>query len=174
MIVRESNEDYVRLREQLARAVRRVCPGWLHDRSEDIIQAAMIRVMEVRRKSDGDREFTSAYLWKVAYSALIDEIRRLRRRPETPLEEEESYDMFPGGSPNPERMLNSAEMGRGIRECLDRLILPRRRAVTLHLLGHSVPEAARILDWNPKRTENLVYRGLDNLRDCLRSKGLAP
>ena len=48
----------------------------------------------------------------------------------------------------------------------------RRLAVTLHLQGHSVPEAARLLDWAVKRTENLVYRGLADLRECLTAKGI--
>jgi RNA polymerase sigma-70 factor (ECF subfamily) len=46
--------------------------------------------------------------------------------------------------------------------------------VTLYLQGHSVPDAARILDWPAKRTENLVYRGLADLRACLSNKGLRP
>jgi len=36
----------------------------------------------------------------------------------------------------------------------------RRLAVALHLQGHTVAEAARLLDLSFKRTENLVYRGL--------------
>ena len=47
-------------------------------------------------------------------------------------------------------------------------------AVTLYLQGHSVPEAARVLDWPAKRTENLVYRGLADLRECLMKKGIQP
>ena len=50
----------------------------------------------------------------------------------------------------------------------------RRLAVTLHLQGHSVPDAARVLDWPVKRTENLVYRGMADLRECLMSKGIEP
>jgi RNA polymerase sigma-70 factor (ECF subfamily) len=50
----------------------------------------------------------------------------------------------------------------------------RRLAVTLYLQGHTVPEAARILDWSGKRTENLVYRGLADLRECLMAKGMRP
>jgi RNA polymerase sigma-70 factor (ECF subfamily) len=50
----------------------------------------------------------------------------------------------------------------------------RRLAVTLHLQGHTVPEAARILDWAAKQTENLVYRGLADLRACLMAKGIRP
>ena len=35
-------------------------------------------------------------------------------------------------------------------------------------------EAAGILDWSAKRVENLVYRGLADLRDCLAAKGFKP
>ena len=55
-----------------------------------------------------------------------------------------------------------------------RLVLPRRLAVTLHLQGHTVPEAGSLLGWNAKRAENLVYRGLADLRDCLAGKGVRP
>ena len=44
----------------------------------------------------------------------------------------------------------------------------------LHLQGHSVPDAARLLGWPAKRTENLVYRGLADLRRCLIAKGHTP
>jgi RNA polymerase sigma-70 factor (ECF subfamily) len=50
----------------------------------------------------------------------------------------------------------------------------RRLAVTLYLQGHTVAEAASILEWPFKRTENLIYRGLADLRACLRCKGLRP
>ena len=54
------------------------------------------------------------------------------------------------------------------------LVRPRRLAVALYLQGHSVPEAAKLLEWGNKRTENLVYRGLADLRECLAKKGLKP
>ena len=57
---------------------------------------------------------------------------------------------------------------------LQELSEDRRRAVTLYLQGHSIPEAARILEWDVKRTENLVYRGLADLRTCLLRKGHRP
>jgi RNA polymerase sigma-70 factor (ECF subfamily) len=46
--------------------------------------------------------------------------------------------------------------------------------VTLHLQGYSVAEAAALLAFGLKQTENLVYRGLADLRRCLAAKGLAP
>jgi RNA polymerase sigma-70 factor (ECF subfamily) len=163
------------LRAVLQRAVRRVCPRWLRDRSEDLVQVAMMKVLEARRRNEGLGAVPSSYLYKVAYTTLIDEIRRLRRRPEIPLEE------GPGDGPpvaaadgNPEERLAAAEVGQAIEECLSSLAEPRRLAVTLHLQGHTVPQAAALLGWDAKRTENLVYRGVADLRRCLESKGVTP
>jgi RNA polymerase sigma-70 factor (ECF subfamily) len=169
-----SDEECERLRGQLERAVHRVCPRWLADGSEDLVQAAMMKVMEIQRRSEEDREFKASYLWKVAHSALVDEIRRHRRRREAPLED----DGLDGGpatvSPGPDRRTAAREVARGIAECLARLVRPRRLAVVLYLQGHSVPEAAELLSWGNKRTENLVYRGLADLRECLDQKGMKP
>jgi RNA polymerase sigma-70 factor (ECF subfamily) len=104
---------------------------------------------------------------------LIDEIRRMRRRRESPLEDGEPVAAEQVDS-NPEASATGREIGHGILDCLARLARERRLGVTLHLQGHSAPEAARILDWNTKKAENLIYRGLADLRDCLAAKGLRP
>ena len=48
----------------------------------------------------------------------------------------------------------------------------RRRAVELHLQGLTVPEISDLLAWSEARTRNLVYRGLDDLRQALRREGI--
>lgn len=169
--------DYTRLRQDLARAVARSCPGWIADRRDDLVQAAVMRVMHImsreRPAGEGNPVLSTSYLYKVAYSALVDEIRRVRRRRETDLEDE-AVAPIAIAKDNPERTAASREAGRGIRDCLGQMKRERRLAVTLHLQGHSVPEAARILEWAAKRTENLVYRGLADLRECLMAKGIRP
>jgi len=40
-------------------------------------------------------------------------------------------------------------------------------AVTLHLSGLRIPEVARAAGWSDKAAENLIYRGLDDLRALL-------
>jgi RNA polymerase sigma-70 factor (ECF subfamily) len=155
--------------------MRRVCPGWLADRREDLVQIATMRVLEARRSSEGNLEVAASYLYRVAYTTLIDEIRRLRRRPEVPLEDAEGADLpIPATTPGPERGYAAREIGRAIRDCLLLLLQPRRLAVTLHLQGHAVPEAAALLGWTAKRTDNLIYRGLSDLRRCLQGKGVTP
>ena len=166
--------DLVALRDDLKRAVAQTCPRWMSDRSEDIIQVALMRVVEIYRKREGNAEFSSFYLRKAAYSAVIDEIRRLRRRQEVPLEDESSETRYDpaADSPDPERVTVSRELGRAIQDCLRGLVKPRQLAVTLNLQGHSVPEIGRLMSWSTKKAENLVYRGMADLRGCLDGKGV--
>jgi len=169
--------DYAQLHRDLVRAVDRVCPRWMADRADDLVQVALMRVMEVQRKREGTAELSAFYLKKVAYSAMIDEIRRLRRRQEVSLEgggdEEEPVAYDPAaGDPDPERASAGRQIGRAIRDCLGRLVAPRRHAVALNLQGHSVPEIGRLMGWTGKKAENLVYRGMSDLRGCLGEKGI--
>ena len=174
----DSPMDYAQLHRDLVRAVDRVCPRWMADRADDLVQVALMRVMEIQRKKEGTAELSGFYLKKVAYSAMIDEIRRLRRRQEVSLEgggedEEEAVVYDPAApTPDPERASAGRQIGRAIRDCLGRMVPPRRHAVTLNLQGHSVPEIGRLLGWTTKKAENLVYRGMSDLRGCLDGKGI--
>jgi RNA polymerase sigma-70 factor, ECF subfamily len=167
-----SSQDLVTLRAELTRAVARVCPRWLADRAEDLVQVTLMRVLDVAGRREGNTAFSSFYLRKAAYSAVVDEIRRLRRRQEISLDEGNTDFDRAAGDPDPERVTAAKETGQAIRDCLGRLIRPRRLAVTLHLQGHGVTEIGRLLGWSAKKAENLVYRGLADLRNCLSAKGM--
>ena len=176
------DDPYARLREDLEKAVRRVCPAWLADKAQDLVQVSMMRLLDRQRREneqgEGKAPWSASYLYRVAHSVLVDEIRARRRRPEVALEDEDrSEDANPSlvsSAPDPEQRTRAAEIGRALRECLGRLVDDRRRAVSLNLAGHSVPETARLLGFAAKRAENLVYRGLADLRGCLGKKGWAP
>lgn len=166
--------DYFRLRADLARVVAHLCPAWLANQADDLVQVVLIRVVEMQKKREGTGEFSTFYLRKAAHNALVDEIRRLRRRQEVPLSGE-TEDAGPVAmQPDPERQSAGRQLGRAIRDCLQTLVRPRRLAVVLNLQGHSVPEVGRLLRWTAKRAENLVYRGLADLRGCLERRGVAP
>lgn len=170
--------DYSKLREDLERVVARLCPSWLYGQRDDLVQAAVMRVMQIVNADasgrEGNRPLAPFYLYKVAHSALVDEIRRVRRRHEAALDDTENVTAQTPAHLNPERIAASHQIGRGIQDCLTQMSRERRLAVTLYLQGHTVPEASRILDWSAKRTENLVYRGLAELRECLKLKGMQP
>lgn len=168
-------EEYAELREEIVRAVRSICPRWLADRAEDLVQAALLRIFELRQRSEQRQELSTFYLKRVAYSALVDEIRRLERRRETSIENEDGEPLpLAATTPDPEKARTGREIGQGIRDCLAALLRPRQLAVTLYLQDVSVVEAARLLGWDLKQTQNLVYRGLGDLRSCLKQKGFHP
>jgi len=171
----KSSPDYNEIYARLEKSVRRACPDWLKAQEDDLVQNAMMRVWDIIEKSEGKQELPSSYLWRVAQSAMIDEIRKQRRRQEVSLTDEEGGEVEPPTEvADPEHLALTRQLGDGIKGCLANLMGSRRSAVVLSIQGHSVPEAARLLEWTVKKTENLVYRGLRELRECLVSKGLKP
>jgi RNA polymerase sigma-70 factor (ECF subfamily) len=170
----EQDEWIEGLSRRVATAVRRHCPAWLASQTDDIAQNVLLKLIKYREKHDGKPTFSSVYVEKAASGAVVDEIRRACRRREGAMADTEKADTMESGTPGPERDSSSREIGLGIVDCLNRLIEPRRVAVTLYLNGCSVPEASRRLSWSLRRTESLVYRGLADLRGCLERKGLRP
>jgi len=161
------------LMQRVRAAVRRSCPGYLASQADDIAQDVLVQLLRKLRRTEGTATFSSMYLLKAAHGATVDEIRRRIRRREYGASEdhmeERAYDR-----PDPEQRAVGRSLGREIRRCLERLVVSRRVAVTLYLLGCPVPEIAERLDCPPKSADNRVYRGLKNLRDCLETKGLTP
>lgn len=131
-----------------------------------------MRVLAMPAYTHDPERLTPAYLDRVAYGCTIDEIRRRRAR--TAEVEDPAAERADEKVCDPERRAEADQIGRGIFDCLDTLVPPRRRAVTLHLVGHTAPQIGNLLGWSVKKTESLIYRGLTNLRRCLENKGLTP
>ncbi|MCB9669284.1 MAG: RNA polymerase sigma factor [Alphaproteobacteria bacterium] len=158
------------LRARLAAAVRRVCPAWMRDEEDDLTQMALMRLL----RAGVPEQLTGTYLSKVAYSAVIDEIRRKKRRQEvgmTPSVDERMADSKVLG---PEQLARAGQIGQAVVEAVSELAPDRRRAVTLYLQGYPVPEIAEFLEWDRKKASNAVYRGLTDLREALKARGIDP
>ncbi|MBI4914340.1 MAG: RNA polymerase sigma factor [Acidobacteria bacterium] len=169
-----ASADWERLKGVIERAVTRVCPRRLTAHRDDIVQAALLRVLDVLGRGEHAGIRTSSYLWQVAYTVTVDELRRVARRREVSLEEGDVIAMPVRRVPDPERIAEGIEAGEAIRACLQALARPRRLAVALHLYGFAAAEASRTLGWDLKQVHNLTYRGLADLRRCLASKGVTP
>lgn len=162
------------IRRRILITVRHACPGWMADDAEDVAQNALIKVCQIlEREGDRKRDLPPSYLWKVACSATVDAIRsrRSRRLEEVSMDGATDPCLVRTEDPDPERQTAAAEAGRAIVDCLQRLVAPRRLAAMLHLQGHTVPEAAKLMHWTEAKANNLVYRGIADLRRCLAGKG---
>ena len=173
-----SDAEVTRLQRKLEKAVASVCPAHLADRREDLVQDALIKVIQILRDRPAGTELNATYLWRTAYCALVDELRVLRRRAEVPLGDGDEDDgpaiSLVSPAPGPGRAGTGAEIRRAIAHCLERLVESRRLAVVLYLQGESAAEAGEILGWAKKRIYNLTFRGLQDLRECLKGQGVTP
>src|SRR5690606_23255558 len=110
----------------------------------------------------------------VTYTATLDEVRRLAVRPRLAVTQAETDEAVHAEELDPSRSVEARQTVDAIQNCLALLLPTRRKAVVLYLEGHTVPEAAERLGWSTKRTENLVYRGLADLRRALSMRGFGP
>jgi RNA polymerase sigma-70 factor (ECF subfamily) len=157
------------IRRSLERAVARLCPRWLHGEREDLVQNSMVRILE-RTRNGGSSDFNATYLWKTAHTVVLDEVRRVRWKYERALTDDTADPRTPEAE-DPQSRALGRELVRAVRDCLLGLSDDRRRAVQLRLAGMRYAEVARSLDFDEKRAANLVFRGFEDLRACLRGKG---
>lgn len=166
----EQLKEQAALRAELCAAVRRCCPPWLAAESDDLVQEAMLRLWRLQQNAVEQQPLSYAYLKRTAVSVLIDEIRRRKRRRESSATDlEMELDDHTGTSTAPDSAIAAA-----IQRCLHRQGTQRQQALTLYLLGHSVKESAMLIGAKAKAIENLVYRGLAHLRECLQEQGMEP
>jgi DNA-directed RNA polymerase specialized sigma24 family protein len=159
------------LRRTLLAAARRSCPSWMRGQLEDIVQTAMTRVLS---RSMPVGSLPASYFHRMGYTAVVDEMRRQFRRREVAVGDRNELDRLPQAVDDRPSPGTDVETGRAIWDCMARLIPPRRCAVAFHLQGYSAPETARQLGWTAKKTGHLVQRGLRDLRECLKKKGIEP
>jgi RNA polymerase sigma-70 factor (ECF subfamily) len=149
--------------------VARVCPPDLAGQRDDLVQTAVLRILEIERRGEAAVPRAASYLWRVAFSVIADEMRRRRRSLVVPASADER-----GAPPDRGSPARQPELARAIEACLERLVEARRLAVLLWLQGFQAPDATRVLRWPLKRVRNATFRGLSDLRACLRAKGVEP
>jgi len=155
----------------LRSAVRRLCPATLGVRAEEIEQDARIRLWQALKR-ERKIDDPASYLYRIAATAAIDAVRRVRARRELQMEPEAGdqpgpADVAVSPSPTPEELTAGREITDRIAAALARLPDNRRRAVGLHLRGYTSTEIASLLGWTEPKARNLTHRGLKDLRELL-------
>ncbi len=156
--------------------IARLCPNDLGIQASDIEQEARLRLwralLSERKISD-----LGSYIYKIAATATIDAIRRVKARREEqlrPAEEKEEEPILLVSSPenSRERLAERQQISAKIRQALERLPDNRRRAVSLNLRGMTSQEIGDVMGWNEPKARNLTYRGLKDLGHELRAEGI--
>lgn len=157
-------------------AVARVCRGPLGLQRDEIEQDARIRLWRALRRETPIVD-VRRYLHRIVATVAIDAMRQIRSRREAPLDlpdvDGEDRATLAGGihrGPSPERIASGRELAGVVRRVLAELPANRRRAVGLHLQGFTTEEIAALERWSEAKARNLVYRGLGELREKLRTE----
>jgi len=167
--VHEGSTSLEGLHARIMVALTRSTPAGIRSSIDDMAQAAVIKLMRQGRTEDELAQLRPSYLWRVVHSEIMDELRRCRRRAETGLEDVAG--LADVNNPGVERTVVGKRTGDDIRSCLGLLVDSRRRVVALYLMGHKVREIAELLGISRKQAENLVFRGVRDLRRHLRERG---
>jgi RNA polymerase sigma-70 factor (ECF subfamily) len=129
--------------------IRRLCIRMTGDehRGEDLAQEALVRVFAKRTDYRQGGKF-STWLWRIALNLCHDEARRVNRRGEFPLEEDQDDgSRLRAFEPNPAERLLEQERAEQVREAL--MTLPETHRAVLVLReyeGLKLREIAEALD----------------------------
>jgi RNA polymerase sigma-70 factor (ECF subfamily) len=169
-------EEYGRL---LRHMIIRVCPKEMGLQYDEIEQDARLRLW---RALESEREIRdpASYLYRIATTATLDAIRRVRRKREEQMiaDDQHREDMI---APHmlmtdparaPDRVAERLQLIDKVKEAMQRLPDRRRTAVGLHLEGLTTQEIADLLGWSEPKARNLVYRGLNDVRLFLKEAGI--
>lgn len=179
----ETDSRFTHLLEQyeqvLRQAVARFCPRDVGLQIDEIEQEVRIRLWRALKSEREIRE-PASYLYRIAATATIDAVRRVKARREESLyfssaEEEAEEELRPlAANPDdlPDRIAAQKQTMQKVAAALARLPDNRRRAVGLHLEGWSSQQIGDLLGWTEAKARNLLYRGLGDLRELLKADGI--
>jgi len=162
----------------LRSVIARTCPRNLGIQIKDIEQEANLRMWRALRD---ERNLTNvaSYIYRIAVTTTIDAVRRVMARHEEQLCLEEGDE--PGAemmksradpSQLPDRTAELSQLMQKVKAALARLGDNRRIAVEFYLQGMTSQEIADLCDWSEPKARNLIYRGLNDLRQHLREQGI--
>jgi RNA polymerase sigma-70 factor (ECF subfamily) len=175
-----SNDDaeaFAHLVNKWQGAIQSLCVRMLGDalRGEDLTQEAFARLYAKRADYQPAARF-STYLWRVALNLCYDELRRLKRRPETSLDVEQTdsdeifsiLDAHAAVEVAPDSEIQNREQAEIVRHALQKLPEHYRAVVVLrHYEDLKFREIAEVLDIPEGTVKSRMAEGLQQLSEIL-------
>jgi RNA polymerase sigma-70 factor (ECF subfamily) len=137
---------------------------------DDISQEIKIKIWRLLHNEKNIKSHSS-YIKKIVNSSVIDLLRKWKRDQGIILaEKQKKVAEIKKGYPaiiSPEENLRNT-----VAEAVDLLIESRRKVVRLHLMDMTIEEISAYFNWSTDKTRNLLYRGLVDLKNLLKSKDI--
>jgi len=137
---------------------------------DDVSQEVKIKIWKILTDEKKIYNYPS-YIKKIVNSCVIDQIRKSRREEDIiskvklrKISDKKSL-YRRQGKVNP-------NLKNVVSEAIDSLIETRQKVVRLFLLNMTLEEISIVLNWSKDKTRNLLYRGLNDLKNTLKEKGI--
>ena len=150
----------------IASVVGRVGGRMVEEIRDDLEQE--VRIALWRRWDRGrEIEHPTSYVYRAAVRATVHAVRRRQGRRELSLTDRD----VPGGQ-DPAAALEAKRVRQHVESSLAALLPHRAQAVRAHLAGEPVADIMKREGWSYQKARNLIARGMADLRESLRAKGL--
>jgi RNA polymerase sigma-70 factor (ECF subfamily) len=152
-------QAFAALMQRWEKPIHGLCARMTGDvhRAQDLSQDAFARLFARRKSYEPSGRF-STFLWRIALNLCYDELRRLKRRPELPLDtagranrpdepQDDDAGALPSSAPAPDAIVAGEERAAAVRAALGQLSEPYRAVLVLrHYEGLKFREIADVLD----------------------------
>lgn len=137
------------------------------DETAQLMQEVRIRLWRAHPNSEEIGRLPTSYVYRTATTAALDIVRRRRRNEDR----EPSLDAAPTSALVSQTSADDdalvADLGAAIMRELNTMVDARRVVVQMHLSGYGREEMMSVLGWSDAKVRNLLYRGLQDLRERL-------
>jgi RNA polymerase sigma factor (sigma-70 family) len=139
---------------------------------DDLASEVFIGVLRSLGSFSGDEERFRSWVFTIAHRRLVDERRRLARRPPaSPLDDDERGRASPSASAEDEALRRLSE--ERVRRVCERLVPDQRDVLLLRLVGGlTSEEVAAALGKSPGAVRALQRRGVASLRRIFEQEGV--
>ncbi len=141
------------------------------DDLDALVQEVRVRLWQAQRKSEEIERLPTSYVYRTAMAAAVDMVRKRRRS----WSREGGIESVAAGNvaaiTRTDDSLMAADLGKAIASALATMPEARAIIVRLHLAGYERDEITSLLGRSEGSVRNLLYRGMQDLRDHLVREG---
>ncbi len=137
---------------------------------DDLLQEIRIRIWKAYRSRGDDIQYFNAYIKKIVFSVFINEINRIKKEDKL-LEIARTNASQQDGS-NEERLASHELLKKTLVASIGNINKSKQQVIKLRLEGYTIDQIARLNNWSYRKTCNMLYRGIRELKHEMRKKGI--
>lgn len=135
---------------------------------DDLLQDIYIKIWRYYERNDYDISISRSYIDTIINSVLLNSIKKSKN--EMKALNRLKLDIQEGAVQENTSQLDILK--EVLVDALNKIKAPSKKVISLYLVGFTLAEIAKLMSWGQSKTNNLYYRGIDELKKKLREEGI--